>query len=79
MSFFDVQSEKGIVSVFLRRGKVNALNEEVIEEMSNTLAELELDSSTMAVILSGEGKFFSFDIFCISSCKFNPEIRSLNV
>jgi enoyl-CoA hydratase/carnithine racemase len=50
----------GISRVAIRRGKVNAFNDNVIGELSGTFGELALDASVRAVILTGTGKFFSF-------------------
>jgi enoyl-CoA hydratase/carnithine racemase len=52
--------EDGIARVAIRRGKVNAFNDAVIDEMSRTFAELALDPSVRAITLTGTGKFFSF-------------------
>lgn len=52
--------QDGIARVVIRRGKVNAFNDAVIDEMSRTFAELALDPSVRAIILTGTGKFFSF-------------------
>ncbi len=52
--------QDGIARVVIRRGKVNALNDAVIDEMSRTFAELALDPSVRSIILTGTGKFFSF-------------------
>lgn len=50
----------GISKVIIRRGKVNAFNDTVIDELSRTFGELALDASIRAIILTGTGKFFSF-------------------
>lgn len=44
----------------MNRGKVNALNGTVVDELRNRLKDLENDPETGAVILTGAGKFFSF-------------------
>jgi enoyl-CoA hydratase/carnithine racemase len=49
-----------IATVSLQRGKVNALNEPMVEELQNSLQELEKDENITSVILTGTGKFFSF-------------------
>jgi enoyl-CoA hydratase/carnithine racemase len=46
--------------VKLTRGKVNALNDEVIEQLYDHLQRLRNDFDTKAIILTGQGKFFSF-------------------
>ncbi|MGD9037280.1 MAG: enoyl-CoA hydratase/isomerase family protein, partial [Syntrophobacterales bacterium] len=50
----------GIAIVSLQRGKVNALNEPMVEKLQNSLQELEKDENITSVILTGSGKFFSF-------------------
>ena len=60
MDFVDVQKNASMATVVLSRGKVNALNEGVIEEIRSAFSELENDLETRAVILTGQGKFFSF-------------------
>ena len=60
MSFVEVQLHGGIATVVLERGKVNALNPVVVEELSATFSALQSDAAASAVVLTGRGKFFSF-------------------
>lgn len=60
MEFVRFTTDEGIARVALSRGKVNAINEKVVEELSNCFKELADDSEVKAVILTGEGKFFTF-------------------
>src|SRR5512139_1950562 len=60
MSFALVSKDEGIATVTLSRGKVNALNEAVIEELDARLRELERAGDVRGIILTGQGKFFSF-------------------
>lgn len=60
MNFVDVESRERIATVFLQRGKVNALNGAVVEEMSAAFQALLRDPEVDAVVLTGRGKFFSF-------------------
>jgi enoyl-CoA hydratase/carnithine racemase len=60
MSFVEVQLRSGIATVILERGKVNALNPAVVEELSATFGTLQSDTEVSAVVLTGRGKFFSF-------------------
>ncbi|MBT3312356.1 MAG: enoyl-CoA hydratase/isomerase family protein [Desulfobacteraceae bacterium] len=55
-----IHEEDGVVTVTLNRGKVNAITGAVVEEMHNTLSDLEHDTTVRAVILTGHGNFFSF-------------------
>ena len=60
MSNLILTQEEGAATVCLARGKVNALNEAVVQELNNTFRDLEKDDRVRAVILTGSGKFFSF-------------------
>jgi enoyl-CoA hydratase/carnithine racemase len=60
MSFVEVQLRSGIATVVLGRGKVNALNPAVVEELSATFSTLQSDTEARGVVLTGRGKFFSF-------------------
>ena len=57
---FGVSREDGIATVALSRGKVNALNEAMVEELHAEFQNLERDKSVLGVVLTGTGKFFSF-------------------
>jgi 3,2-trans-enoyl-CoA isomerase len=60
MAFVSVSVEGYIATVVLSRGKVNALTEEVVDELRNSFQALSTDQKVKAVILTGTGKFFSF-------------------
>jgi enoyl-CoA hydratase/carnithine racemase len=60
MQYLQSTDDQGIVTVTLSRGKVNALNEAVIDEMAGCFKELAVDAGVRAVILTGTGKFFTF-------------------
>ncbi len=60
MNFVDVSQDKEIAIVTLSRGKVNALNEVMVEEINRCFKDIEKDESVKAIILTGQGKFFSF-------------------
>jgi Delta3-Delta2-enoyl-CoA isomerase len=49
-----------IATVTISRGKVNAINRQVVAELSERFAELEADAAVKAIVLTGAGKFFSF-------------------
>ncbi len=61
MEYVSRTDHDGISRVAIRRGKVNAFNDAVIDEMSRTFAELALDPSVRSITLTGTGKFFSFE------------------
>lgn len=60
MSHITLTKEEGVATVCLARGKVNALNEAVVQELNGIFQDLEKDDGVRAVILTGSGKFFSF-------------------
>ncbi|MCX5826426.1 MAG: enoyl-CoA hydratase/isomerase family protein [Deltaproteobacteria bacterium] len=60
MEFVRVEKTDGIAKVILSRGKVNAINEFVIDELTACFKELAGDAQTRAVIISGQGKFFTY-------------------
>jgi len=60
MEFVHVSITDGIAEARLKRGKVNALSEPVVEEITDCLRSLAADIDTRAVILTGDGAFFSF-------------------
>lgn len=62
MSFIGLRRQAGIALLTLQRGKVNALNEAVVEELISRLEDLETDRSAKGVVLTGRGKFFSFGL-----------------
>lgn len=60
MDFVLVSKNEGIAEVLLRRGKVNALNEQTVEEIAAKFQTLAAEGDIHAVILTAEGPFFSF-------------------
>lgn len=60
MNFVKVETNEGIATVTLKRGKVNALNGVVVDELREGFKAMEADQDTKAVVLTGYGKFFSF-------------------
>ena len=58
--FVTANKNSDIATLALNRGKVNALNGQVIEKMRSALARFENDPAIKAIILTGQGKFFSF-------------------
>jgi len=60
MTFVHLTVHGGIATIRLERGKVNALNEQVVDELSSCLGDLETDPAVRGVLLTGTGKFFSF-------------------
>ena len=62
MSFVGLTQEEGVALLTLQRGKVNAINEAVVEELLSRLEAVKADRSSGAVVLTGRGKFFSFGL-----------------
>jgi len=60
MQHLILNNREGITTVRLQRGKVNALNESVIDELTACFREIAADGNTRTVILTGTGKFFTF-------------------
>jgi 3,2-trans-enoyl-CoA isomerase len=60
MNFVQMIKSAGIASLMLSRGKVNALNNEVVDQIRNALSSIEHDPDIKAVILTAQGNFFSF-------------------
>ena len=60
MSFMHVSKDVEISTVTLSRGKVNALNEPMVEEITKSFEDLAIDNEVRSIIFTGSGKFFSF-------------------
>jgi enoyl-CoA hydratase/carnithine racemase len=60
MESISVITNDGIVNLVLNRGKVNALNGQVVAEIQSALTDFENVSDARAIIMTGAGKFFSF-------------------
>jgi enoyl-CoA hydratase/carnithine racemase len=55
-----VSKDGEIATVTLNRGKVNALNEPMVEEITKSFEDLETDNEVKSIVFTGSGKFFSF-------------------
>lgn len=60
LDFVSLSIADGIAEARLKRGKVNALNEKVIDEIASCLQSLAANPDIRAVVLTGVGPFFSF-------------------
>ncbi len=60
MDYINVSKNEGVATLTLNRGKVNALNEVMVEQLNDCFADLESDQGTKSVLLTGQGTFFSF-------------------
>ena len=60
MDFVKLTVEQDLATVTLKRGKVNALNEPCVGQLRDMFNRITRDPSIAAVVLTGQGKFFSF-------------------
>jgi Delta3-Delta2-enoyl-CoA isomerase len=60
MDFVCLSTIESIAEARLKRGKVNALNEQAVEEIDGCFQRLAADPDIRAVIFTGDGPFFSF-------------------
>lgn len=60
MEFHECAVKDGIARIALARGKVNAINEAVVDELTGRLDQLSRDPQVKSVVLTGSGKFFTF-------------------
>ena len=60
MDFVRLSVTDGIAEVTLKRGKVNAVNGQVVDEIAGCFENLEGKRDVQAVIFTAEGPFFSF-------------------
>ena len=60
MSLMHVSKDGESATVTLSRGKVNALNEPMVEELTKSFEALAIDNEVRSIIFTGFGKFFSF-------------------
>jgi Delta3-Delta2-enoyl-CoA isomerase len=60
MDFIVLTKDENVATVRIQRGKVNALNDQVVAELRSCFQDLSVDPAVKSVILTGNGKFFSF-------------------
>ena len=60
MSHVRLTIKEGIAEARLERGKVNALNEQLVDELSQCFHDLAAFSAVRGTLLTGSGEFFSF-------------------
>jgi len=60
VQFTRVTVQEQVATVSFERGKVNAINEALVMELTERLQQLAADPQVKAVILTAAGKFFSF-------------------
>lgn len=62
MEFVKIGREGDIAVVTLCKGKVHEISEPAVDQIFDTFKELEKDDNARGIILTGEGKFFSFGL-----------------
>lgn len=62
MEYIRIERDGEIAIAVLCKGKVHELSEPAVDQIHNALRDLEKDESVRSVILTGEGKFFSFGL-----------------
>jgi enoyl-CoA hydratase/carnithine racemase len=73
MDFVTISRDNDLAEVRLNRGKVHAINDQVVDELRDAFKNLENDSSVRAIILTGTDKFFSFGFDIPGFMDFSPE------
>lgn len=73
MDFVTISEGNGLAKVALRRGKVHAINDQVVEDLCDAFKSLEDNDSVRAIILTGTDKFFSFGFDIPGFMDYSPE------
>jgi enoyl-CoA hydratase/carnithine racemase len=60
MDYLKVHKRNDVAVLMLSRGKVNAINGAVVDQIRQSLKALEGDPEARSIIITGIGKFFSF-------------------
>lgn len=60
MGYINAKIHKKIATMIIDCAKVNALNDQVVDELRSALEKVEKDQNVKVIILRGEGSFFSF-------------------
>ncbi len=73
MSLLEIEKAEGIATVTMVHGKVNAINEGLVDELHESLVGMENDPGISGIILTGRGKFFSFGLDIPELYDYTPE------
>ena len=73
MDYVEVTRAEDVAVLTLHRGKVNAFNAAVVDELQAALDELAGDPSAGALVITGHGKFFSFGLDVPELYSLSPE------
>lgn len=60
MSLVEISTNENIAIISMNRGKVNAINREMVDAIGNAFRAVETDENINGVVFTGSGKFFSF-------------------
>jgi 3,2-trans-enoyl-CoA isomerase len=71
MNTIQLTRKQDYTIVQLNRGKVNAINQEMVQELLQTFRELHNDSGVKGVILSGQPHYFSAGLDLIELIQYN--------
>lgn len=73
MSHIQVTRDQNIATITLARGKVNAIDHELLSELETLLPGLATDPEVHGVIITGQEKFFSFGLDVPNLYSYSPE------
>lgn len=73
MEFLQIEKKKDYVIARLNRGKVNALNLAMVEEIRSAFQSFANDDSVRGVLLSGKPKYFSAGLDLIELMQYDKE------
>jgi len=76
MEFLKIEKKKNYVIVQMQRGKVNALNLQMVEEIRSTFKALDADDSVGGVILTGIPNIFSAGLDLIELYEYDRDKMS---
>jgi len=62
MEFIKIDRENDIAVITLCKGKVHEISEPAVDQIHNAFKEFEKDHNIRGILLTGEGKFFSFGL-----------------
>ncbi len=73
MDFIKVTVEERVSHIYLDRGKSNAINQQMLEELGQAIAEAQRDPAIEGLILHGKEGFFSAGLDLIALYEYNEE------
>lgn len=77
MKHIQIKTEDRIANIFLDRGKSNAIDMVLLEELNATIQELQVDPAIEGVIIHGKEGFFSAGLDLIALYAYNEaEIKA---